>query len=83
MFIITRKTYKTKYLDTIRYRKFSIIENKNSMQVEIFSRIDASLVFFKDHFWIFADYGFTEQILIFQEGIFAHKTKNGKKKGNV
>ena len=43
-FIITRKTYKTKYLDTISYRKFAIIENNNSMQVEIFCRIDASLV---------------------------------------
>ena len=45
IFIITRKTYKTKYLDTLRYRKVSIIENKNSMQVEIFSRLDASLVY--------------------------------------
>ena len=39
-----RKTYKTKYLDTISYRKFAIIENKNSMQVEIFSLIDVSLI---------------------------------------
>ena len=44
IFVITRKTYKTKYLDTISYGKFAFIENKNSMQVEIFSRIDASLV---------------------------------------
>ena len=45
IFVITRKTYKTKYLDTISYGKLAFIENKNSMQVEIFSRIDASLVY--------------------------------------